>query len=213
MINVANSTVLPEPYIRERSGVRPPPRWPPFPAKAAREIARSPQSARVHVTSREGKALVLRQIEPADAGALQRFFDRLTPQEVRMRFLHPINALSDTFARQLCELDPNSEVAWVLAEPDDAQQLEIYGVARAHLDLVVLQAEFAIVVQGRFAGQGIGTALMRHVIETMRKLGATELWSDVLVENDAILALCKSLGFTRSMAPHNAGIFRVTLTL
>ena len=208
MDNVANLRPKAEQHPRPHSGLRPPPRRNVFARKP-----RNKGEIGERLTARDGKALVLRQIHADDTEALQRFFGRLTPLEVRMRFLHPMNEMPEPFARQLCELDPGCAVAWVLGEPDDAPRAEIYGVARIYVDKTLEQAEFGIVVQGRFARQGFGTLLMRRAIESARKLGAVEVWSNVLIENEPMLGLCESLGFTRSMPPHDPGILRVSLAL
>jgi acetyltransferase len=202
---VAERWVLP----RHGRGLRPPPR---------RSERRSPQrDGGERLTTRDGTPLVLRAIRADDVEALQRFFNRLTPEEVRLRFLHPLNELPDAFAHQLCELDPAVAFAWVLATPDDPASadlpIEIHAVARAHLDPVLDQAEFAIVVEGHFARQGLGTLLMQRTIASARKLGAVELWSDVLLENQAMLDLCEKLGFQRGMSLNNPGVIRVSLAL
>lgn len=166
------------------------------------------------LTARDGTPLVLRPIRPRDVEALQRGFERLSPEEVRMRFLHPLNLLPEPFARELCELDPTRAVAWVLADPDRAAlSPEIHAVARAYVDPVLDQAEFAIVVEGRFAHQGFGTLLMQRVIDSARKLGAIELWGDVLLENQPMLELSARLGFRRHTELHNPGVVRVMLPL
>ena len=169
------------------------------------------------LTTRDGTPLVLRAIRTEDVEALQRFFHRLTPEEVRLRFLHPLNDLPDAFAHQLCELDPAVAFAWVLATPEDATRadapFEIHAVARAHFDPVLAHAEFAIVVEGHFARQGLGTLLMQRVIASARALGTIQLWSEVLLENQAMLELCAKLGFHRAMSHNNPGIARVSLTL
>ncbi|MBR0347887.1 MAG: GNAT family N-acetyltransferase [Rudaea sp.] len=74
-------------------------------------------------------------------------------------------------------------------------------------------AEFAIVVEGRFARQGLGSLLMQRVIASARQLGAIELWSDVLTENSGMLALCARLGFERGLSFNNPGVVRVSLAL
>ncbi|MBS0583384.1 MAG: GNAT family N-acetyltransferase [Proteobacteria bacterium] len=206
--NLAERWALP----RHGRGVRPPPR-----RSERRTPQRGADGGGERLTSRDGTPLVLRQIRPDDVEALQRFFHRLTPEEVRLRFLHPLNELPDAFAHQLCELDPAVAFAWLLATPDDPAHpdlpIEIHAVARAHLDPVLDQAEYAIVVEGRFARQGFGSLLMRRVIASARKLGATELWSDVLLENGAMLDLCAKLGFERGMSLNNPGVVRVSLAL
>jgi len=205
---LAERWVVPQPM----RGIRPPPSRGSLPRKP-----RGAGDAGEPLTTRDGTPLVLRQIRADDVEVLQRFFHRLSPEEVRLRFLHPLNELPDAFAHQLCELDPTVAFAWVLATPDDPVYpdlpVEIHAVARAHFDPVLAHAEFAIVVEGRFARQGFGTLLMQRVIASARKLGAIELWSDVLLENSAMLDLCAKLGFERGMSLNNPGVVRVSLAL
>jgi RimJ/RimL family protein N-acetyltransferase len=190
------------------SGVRPPPRL-----TYSGRTSRDRDDVFEHLTARDGTSLVLRPIRKDDVDALRRGFDRLTPDEVRMRFLHPLNELPEPFARELCDLDPAMAFAWVIADPDETPSPEIHAVARAFVDKVLDHAEFAIVVEGRLTGQGFGTLLMHRVIDSARKLGAIEMWSDVLFANGAMLAVCERLGFVRNTALHNPGIVRVTLDL
>jgi RimJ/RimL family protein N-acetyltransferase len=194
-------------------GIRPPPRRDRHPHTPPR----GPIERGETVSARDGTELILRAIRVDDVDALQRFFLRLTPEEVRMRFLHPLNELPREFARKLCDLDPKLAFAWVLASRGDPERPwlagEIHGVARAHLDPVLDQAEFGLVVENRFAHQGLGTLLMRRAIDSARKLGAAELWSDVLLENTAMLGLCRKLGFERGISLNNPGAVRVSLIL
>jgi GNAT superfamily N-acetyltransferase len=172
-------------------------------AKTKHEIVRTPQSVE----------LALRQIRADDVAALQRGFMHLTPDEVRMRFLHPLTELPRDLAVHFCDLDPRYAVAWVLADPDTVAEPEIHAVARVHLDPVTEQAEFGLIVQKSIAGQGFGKLLLERAIESARNLGAVEVWGDVLLENSVMLDLCGKLGFTHSIVAHNPGVQRVRLAL
>jgi GNAT superfamily N-acetyltransferase len=209
MNTLANLRKQAEPWSKPRhSGVRPPPRRTFF-----SRAPRTDQDAGEPIKTSDGTTLILRPIRADDVEALQRGFSRLTPDEVRMRFLHPLNELPEPFARELCELDPEIAFAWVLVDPDEVAVPEIHAVARGYIDKVLDHAEFAIVVEGRYTNQGIGELLMQRVIDSTRKRGAIELWSDVLLENGPMLDLCERLGFTRSTTPHDQGVVRVTLVL
>ncbi len=165
------------------------------------------------MTARDGRELVLRSIGVDDIAALQRGFVRLSPEDVRMRFLHPMNELPYELAAQLCDLDPRNAAAWVLADPDGTPAAEIHAVARVHLDPVTEHAEFAVVVQRELSGQGFGRLLLERAIGSARGMGATEIWGDVLVENTAMLGLCDRLGFRHGALAHQPGILRVTLAV
>lgn len=157
--------------------------------------------------------LLLRPIRRDDVAALQRGFARLSAEEVRFRFLHPITDLSGDMARALCQPDPRCGIALVLIDPPPASAPEIHAVARAHVDPATLCAEFALIVQQRYTGQGLGSLLMQRLIAACRSRGAVEIWGDVLVENGAMLELCEHLGFTRRTQWSDRGIVRVNLPL
>jgi acetyltransferase len=165
------------------------------------------------VRTRQGHELVLREIRADDVEALQRGFARLTREEVRLRFLHPLAELPYPMAVSLCNLDPATAVAFVLADPPQTPSPEIHAVARAHIDPATLAAEFALVVQRRYTGQGFGRLLLQRLIEACRARGAIEMWGDVLVDNRAMLELCEHFGFERRTQWHDPGIVRVTLDL
>jgi len=172
-----------------------------------------PQLAGEPLQARDGSALLLRPIHPDDIAALQRGFRHLSPDEIRMRFLHPLTELPEAFARKLCDLDTSRGVAFVLIDPPPVTAPEIHAVARADVDPVTLAAEFAVIVQRHYTGQGYGRLLLQRVIAACRALGATEMWGDVFIDNGAMLELCHSLGFERRLLEHEPGLARVTLAL
>jgi GNAT superfamily N-acetyltransferase len=166
------------------------------------------------IVTRDGTTLQLRAIRTSDVLALQRGFNRLTPDEVRSRFLHPMTGLTDEYALHLCDVDADYAVVLVLIDPEGTPEQEIRAVARAHIDPATLSAEFALIVQKQFSGQGLGDLLMRRLIAECRKHDAIELWGDVLVDNGAMLELCESLGFQRHAQAHDdPGLMRVTLAI
>lgn len=130
-----------------------------------------------------------------------------------MRFLHPLTELPHDFAVRLTDLDPKTSVAFVFIDVPDESEREIRGVARAYVDPTTLSAEFAIVVQRQYTGQGLGMRLMRHLIDTCRARGAVEIWGDVLLENTVMLRLCERLGFTRHSTLGDPGVVQLRLML
>jgi acetyltransferase len=173
----------------------------------------APPAAGEPVFLRDGTQLVLRPIHPGDVDALQRGFSHLSAEEVRLRFLHAMRELPAELAERLCRLDAEHEIALVLVDPPDIAPLEIHAVARAYIDPVTATAEFALVVQKRYTGQGLGVELMRRLMRQCRQRGVHEMWGDVLAENHAMLQLCDALGFERRMALHDPGMVRVSKDL
>jgi len=56
-------------------------------------------------------------------------------------------------------------------------------------------AEFAIIIRSDLKGQGIGTVLMEKMIRYCRQRGIGALATPVLLDNMAMRALMKKLGF------------------
>ena len=85
----------------------------------------------------------------------------------------------------------------------------IGAVARLALDPEQLKAEFALIVGREIAGQGVGTFLMKRLIDYARRRRMLELWGDVRDDNAAMLAVCDELGFSRSHASDEPGVVHV----
>jgi len=176
---------------------------------------REPLPQRWHERLRlaDGRELLLRPIAPADAEPLRAGFALLTPEEVRLRFLHPLKELSPELLRRLTHLDPKRDFALVAAEPLPAGEALVGAVARASLDADGRRAEFAILVSRFLAGQGLGVVLMKKLIRWARSKRLDELYGDVLDENTAMLNLAAMLGFKREPLADDPGVIRVRLAL
>lgn len=168
--------------------------------------------------SASGMRMVLREIHSLDEQALRQSFARLSAEEVRMRFLHPLKALSQESAMRLCDLDAQRELALVLSDRQVPGQAQIYAVVRAsrtpsYSHRKRVDAEFAIVVPRALAGQGLGKRLMRALMQRAKQMGIERLWGDVLHENAPMLALARSLGFAVEKHPEDGHIVRVSRAL
>ena len=161
----------------------------------------------------DGRELWLRPIEPADAEPLRAGFALLTPEEVRLRFLHPLKELTPDMARRLTHLDPQREFALVAAEPLPPGEALVGAVARASIEGDGRQAEFAILVSRFLAGRGLGWLMMKRIIRWAKLKRLDELYGDVLDENSQMLTLAQALGFRREPLHDDPGIVRVRLAL
>jgi acetyltransferase len=104
-------------------------------------------------------------------------------------------------------------MALVLTERGIPGKTEIYGVVRLIEDPNRARAEFAIVVERKLTGRGLGAYLIRRIIEYARDRGISEVYGDVLYDNERMLKLCKKLGFSRLSESGQAGVVRVSLKL
>ena len=160
-----------------------------------------------------GRTLLLRPIMPEDESSLQAGFTKLTPEEVRLRFFTPMKTLSHVNAARLTQIDYDREMALILTDPGIPGTTEIYGVVRIITDPNNERAEYAIIVRHNMTGLGLGTHLMRRIIDYARSRCIGEIYGDVLRENKTMLKLCKVLGFTKSNVSEDRNMVRVSLKL
>ena len=176
----------------------------------ARHAAASAGGEKVH--THDGRELVLRAIEPGDVAAMQRCFTRLSPEEIRRRFLHAMSELPTPMAQQLCQTDPARETALVLMD-ESVHPAEMRGVGRIYVDDATDTAEFSVLVEHAWSRIGLGALLMQRLVDDCRRRGLYELWGYVLQENRPMLELCKELGFTRRAIADEPGTMLITLKL
>lgn len=171
-----------------------------------------PSSPGEQVCVDDGRQLVLRPIQPDDVAAMQRCFARLSPNEVRRRFLHAMSELPLPMSQKLCHIDPQQETAYTLID-ETVQPSEMRGVGRIFVDEATDTAEFSVLVEHAWIRVGLGALLMHRLVEDCRRRGLYELWGYVLFENRPMLELCRELGFTRRMIPDEPGTALITLKL
>ncbi len=161
------------------------------------------------LTLSNGRDLVLRPISPLDAEPLRAAFAALSPEEVRLRFMHPITEMTPEYAHQLTHLQAGREFALVATEPLPAGEALVGAVARLSIDPDTRQAEFALVVGRPLSCMGLGSYMMRKLIHYARRRKLNLVFGDVLGENAPMLRLCERLGFAHHSLIGEHGITRV----
>ncbi len=184
--------------------------WEPASPRAAPAFAPYPWSLALPLTLADGQPLLLRAIRAEDEPQLQAGFTQLSPEEVRMRFLYPLKALTHDLAARLTQLDYDREIALVLADLQPPGQAKLFGVVRASFDPAARSAEFAIVIPKQLGGQGLGTRLLQRIIELCRTAGMRRMHGDTLPENQAMRALARKCGFHEELRDQ---LIRLTLAL
>ena len=81
-----------------------------------------------------GRDVLIRPIRPEDAVPLRAGFALLQPDEVRMRFLHPMKELGAEQAERLTRPNTRREFALVAAEPLPPGEALVGAVARIVVD-------------------------------------------------------------------------------
>jgi GNAT superfamily N-acetyltransferase len=185
----------------------------PLPPRSNERFARPQVTPARHgeqVRTQDDRELVLRTIEPGDVAAMQRCFTRLSPQDIRRRFLHAMSELPTPMAQRLCRIDPALETAYVLMD-ETVTPAEMRGVGRIFVDEATDSAEFSVLVEQDWSRRGLGALLLRRLVDDCHRRGLAELWGYVLLENRPMLQLCRELGFTQRIMPDEPGTAQITL--
>lgn len=159
------------------------------------------------VTLRDGTVVGLRPIRRDDVHRLARFHTSLSSESQYLRFFSCHPQLSDDELEWFTSVDHHERDA-IVAVLDGS----IVGVGR--LDHVAGEdaAEIAFVVTDRFQGRGLGTILVRWVIERAGELGLARVVADTLPSNRRMLAAFGRVGLPMSCR-FDDGVVHVTLSL
>ena len=102
------------------------------------------------------------------------FHQSLSDRTVELRYLGP-RSLSYRIAHarlaRLCFIDYDREMALVAVHEVPGGGREILGVARLYRIPNTTSAEFALVVSDRWQRRGLGTQLLRRLVEIARAVG------------------------------------------
>jgi acetyltransferase len=161
----------------------------------------------------DGRHFLIRPVKPEDEPLYHKAFTKLSQEEIRLRFLHPMRELSHSLAARLTQIDYDREMALVLIGQDEAGEPELLGGVRMSGDPNKERAEFAILLRGDMTGMGLGPMLMRCIIDYAKSCSIAEIHGDVLSDNRTMLKLCSAFGFSVKYAHDDPGVMNVSLEL
>jgi len=150
-------------------------------------------------TTKSGMQVVIRPIRPEDERLMAKFHETLSDRSVYLRYFH-IETLSARVAHerllQKCFIDYDREMALV-ADHQDARtgEHEIIAVGRITKNPLDRDGEIGILVSDRSQGQGLGTELVRRLIEVARDQKLERIVAEILPENQGMQALADRFGF------------------
>jgi GNAT superfamily N-acetyltransferase len=142
---------------------------------------------------RDGRRVEIRGLTPADQAGLVVALRQTSDQSLYRRFFVPRHSFTAAEIDFFVNVDFVSHVALV-AVMQEGGRPAIVGGGRYIIEQPG-QAELAFMVVDRYQGQGIGSALMRHLIAIARGAGLKELIAEVLADNAAMLSVFHKAGF------------------
>ncbi|MEM6297269.1 MAG: GNAT family N-acetyltransferase [Bacteroidota bacterium] len=148
---------------------------------------------------RNGQIAQVRPIRPEDEPLLVKFHESLSNQTVYFRYFHSMSfdqRVSHERLARLCFIDYDQEMALVVERPTEGEQNRgIVGAGRLRKLSGTRDAEFAVMVSDDYQRTGLGTQLLRMLLEVGRNEKLAHLRADILPENVGMRKVSEKLGF------------------
>lgn len=147
---------------------------------------------------RDGTTVVIRPVTHDDVDRERAFIEALSPQARRFRFLGQIGSPSEQLLAQLTSVDYIHDAAFAAVPADDVDGAFL-GVARFGTSKDGTNCECAVAVRDDWQHRGLGTALMKHLMQVARARGISYMYSLDAADNTAMADLAHHLGFERHL--------------
>jgi GNAT superfamily N-acetyltransferase len=149
------------------------------------------------IVAKNGQQLRVRFLTPDDGDLLVDLVQRLSRESRYQRFhVSADDVPMEEIRRRLpvfLDVDGVNNVA-LLALADEAQGERAIAVARFVRRAGEVTAEAAVVVRDDWHRQGIGSALMRQLVDVARSVGITRFAAIVQAGNQPVYAMIKAVG-------------------
>jgi GNAT superfamily N-acetyltransferase len=155
-----------------------------------------PANYLVRETLRDGREVEIRAQRPEDRNALESAVARMSDETLYRRFFVVKHNFSEKETAYFLNIDFVNHVALV-ALADESGRGSVIGAGR-YIAIDAGRAEASFAVIDEYQGQGVGSALMRHLTAIGRQAGLRELVAEVLGDNAAMLKVFEKSGLKMS---------------
>lgn len=157
-------------------------------------------------TLRHGQQIEIRALRAVDEDGLKAAIARISSRSLYRRFFGPKRHFTEKETAHFMNVDFVGHVALVAVVGGRIVGGGRYIVVRPGL------AELAFAVIDEYQGQGLGAALLRHLISLARAAGLTQFLADVMPDNHPMLAVFAKSGLCVSTRREH-GLIALTLDL
>jgi acetyltransferase len=150
-------------------------------------------------TMKDGTPVTIRPIRPEDEPLMVQFHQTLSEESVYFRYFHLIK-LSQRITHErltrICFIDYDREMALV-AEHQNPQTgtRQILAIGRLSKLHGTDAAEFAMLVSDCYQCQGLGTEMVRRLLQVGHQENIRRVTANILADNYGMQRVCEKLGF------------------
>ncbi len=156
---------------------------------------------------KDGTTVTIRPIRPEDEPLLVKFHETLSEESVYHRYFSQLK-LDQRIAHErltrICFNDYDREIALVAERKDAAGEgREILGVGRLSKAQGLNEGEFALLVSDQWQRKGLGTELLKRLVQIGRAEKLARIAAVILSDNKAMQNVSKKAGFKLQHDDHN----------
>jgi acetyltransferase len=148
---------------------------------------------------KDGTQALIRPIRPEDEALMIKFHSGLSDRTVYLRYFCSLSLAARTAHERLvriCFAEPDRETVLVASHTDEITgEQRIVAVGRINKLLPKNEAELAILVSDECQGRGLGSELLRCLIQAARDQKLDRIVAEMLRDNIAMQSLLKKAGF------------------
>ena len=146
-----------------------------------------------HEVLKDGSQIEIRALRRTDESDMLAAIENTSAQSLQRRFFVMKRHFSDKERAFFMDVDFKNHVAIVAAANENGRPM-IAGGGR-YIVFEEGRAEMAFVVIDAWQGRGIGSLLLRHLVNIAGASGLNELTAEVLPENTAMKKVFEKFGF------------------
>ena len=171
-----------------------------------------PHELTQHYQLTNGTNITIRPIRPEDAILEKNFVQRLSERTKYFRFRQALQELTPEMIVRFTQIDYDREMAFVAVTEDHNLPSEL-GVGRYMRNPDNHSVEFALVVADDCQCLGIGSKILKTLMQAAKDKGIWFFEAEILATNAAMLGLVKKLGFSVEAIVDNIEIVRAVKDL
>jgi GNAT superfamily N-acetyltransferase len=173
------------------------------------KILVGPQEFRTTILLSDGTEVNVRPIHPTDEPRTRDLFYALSQETIYYRFMRAIKRIPQKQIQEFVYVDHRNDVAIVATVPE-AYGEDIIAIGRYYLDPKTNYAEVAMVVRDEWQNRGIGTQLLKYLMQVARRNGIAGFTAEVLYDNKPMQSVMHKIG-TKMTSHLSEGVYSYVL--
>ncbi|MFT5193781.1 MAG: acetyltransferase [Cellvibrionaceae bacterium] len=152
--------------------------------------------------TKAGRMVEMRPIRPEDEPLMVEFHRDLSSESVYMRYFSALGfntRVAHSRLIRVCHVDYDQDIALVVTNENEAGEDEIIAAGRLTKEHGHNSAEYAILVADLWHGQGIGSKLLKQLIEVGKQEKLDRIVAYILPNNGGMRKVSERLGFKFKM--------------